>query len=80
MHISTPVALQHFAPKGAGVILLAAIYKHSAPTELFVVATPEFGLGRNAGCVSVVKLLSKTFTTEALRSHRGTEVNFPDRF
>jgi len=30
-------------------------------------------------CVSVVKLLAKTLTTEAQRSHRGTEINFSDR-
>ena len=24
---------EHFAPKGAGIHLLAVIYKHSAPTE-----------------------------------------------
>ena len=30
-------------------------------------------------CVSVVKLLKKTLTTEAQRSHRGTEINFSDR-
>jgi len=29
--------------------------------------------------VSVVKLLKKTLTTEAQRSHRGTEINFSDR-
>src|SRR5262245_17813614 len=28
-------------------------------------------------CVSVVKLLQKTLTTEAQRSHRGTEIIFP---
>jgi|GEM_PF-2797343 len=30
-------------------------------------------------CVSVVKLLEKTLTTEAQRSYRGTEINFSDR-
>ena len=29
--------------------------------------------------VSVVKLLQKTFTTETQRSHRDTEIDFPDR-
>src|SRR6266576_1141539 len=30
-------------------------------------------------CASVVKLLQKTITTEARRSHRDTEIDFPDR-
>ena len=30
-------------------------------------------------CVSVVKFLEKTPTTEAQRSHKGTEINFSDR-
>ena len=57
---------------GNGILILTRL-KESVGKKVFLCASVKILR------VSVVKLLQKTLTTEAQRSHRGTEIIFPDR-